>query len=79
MAFLIVADCRPGPGGVSTPHTLHLGRTRVALKALLDSWLGADHHYFKLLGEDGATWIVRHDLTEDRWELTFYDSGQRPG
>jgi hypothetical protein len=48
----------------------------VAVKVVVDRWHGRDHRYFKLLGEDGAVYIVRHDLHAGLWELAFYDSGQ---
>jgi hypothetical protein len=78
MSFPIVVDCRPGHGGEPVPHALHFGLANVAVKALVDSWAGRDHCYFKLLGEDGATCIVRHDLPSGLWELAFYDRGQEP-
>lgn len=77
MPFPIKVDCLPG-GGEPTPHTLHFGQSSVAVKELVDGWGGRDHHYFKLLGEDGATYIVRHDQPSGLWELAFYDAGQGP-
>ena len=74
----IKVDCQPGHGGKPTPHALHFGRASVAVKDLLDSRDGWDHQYFKLLGEDGATYIVRHDMSSGLWELTFDDSTQGP-
>lgn len=79
MPFAIEVDCQPGHAGEPVPHVLHFGQACLAVKALVDSWSGHDHHYFKLLGEDGATYIVRHDLPTDRWELVFYDSGKVAG
>ena len=76
MPFPIEVDCRPGHGGEPTPHALRFGLASVAVKALADSWGGRDHHYFKLVGEDDATYIVRHDLPSGLWALVFYDSGQ---
>ncbi len=78
MTFSIEVECRPGHGGEPTPHVLHFGRTRVAVTELVDNWPGREHHYFKLLGEDGATYIVRHDLSAECWELAFYDRGRAP-
>jgi hypothetical protein len=37
----------------------------------LDCWLGADHRYCKMLGADGATYLLRHDTARGRWELTI--------
>ena len=79
MTFTIRVDCQPGHGGEPTPYVLHFGAASVAVKRLVDNWRGRDHDYFKLLGDDGATYIVRHDLPADRWELTFYDSGMGLG
>jgi hypothetical protein len=76
MSFPIEVDCQPGHGGEPTPHVLHFGSASVAVKDLVDSWSGQDHRYFKLLGEDGATYIVRHDFPSGRWELAFYDTGR---
>jgi hypothetical protein len=76
MSFPIVMDCQPDHGGEPVPHALHFGLASVAVKTLMDSWAGRDHRYFKLLGEDGATYIVRHDLPSGLWELAFHDHGQ---
>lgn len=78
MAFVIEVECRPGADGAPTPHALHFGQARVEVKALVDHWPGADHHYYKLLDEDGATYIVRHDLPSGLWELTLYESARGP-
>ncbi len=76
MPLAIDVECQPGHGGEPVPHVLRFGQTRVAVRDLVDSWSGRDHRYFKLLGEDGATYIVRHDLPSGLWELSFYDSGK---
>ena len=76
MSFPIVVDCQPGHGGEPVPHALHFGLASVTVKAIVDSWAGRDHRYFKLLGEDGATYIVRHDLPSGMWELAFHDREQ---
>jgi len=78
MSFAVGVDCQPGQGGDPVPHVLHFGPTRVTVKALVDRWDGQDHRYFKLLGEDDATYIVRNDLPTGLWELAFYDSGPGP-
>jgi hypothetical protein len=42
---------------------------------ILDRWLTPDHRFSKVKGDDGATYIIRHDVTADQWELTLYNSG----
>ncbi len=39
---------------------------------MLDRWLAPDHRYFKCLGADGATYIVRNDVQAGTWDLTQY-------
>ena len=78
MSFPIVVDGRPGHGGEPVPRALHFGLANVAVKALVDNWAGRDHRYFKLVGEDGATYIVRHVLPSGLWALAFHNRGQEP-
>ena len=70
--------CYAGYRGEETPRQLWLGERRVGVTAVLDSWLAPDHRYFKLQGDDGGIYIVRHDANEDAWELTLFDSGRLP-
>lgn len=49
-----------------------MGRNRIAVARVVDRWLSPDHRYFKVLGDDGATYILRHDTLDHRWELTWY-------
>ncbi len=52
---------------------------------MLDRWLSPEHRYFKCLGADSGTCILRHDVQRDRWEITFNQRGKldpdrvRPG
>ena len=58
----------------SVPSRFFFGRRQVVTIDVLDRWLASDHRYFKLKGDDDATYILRHDLPTNRWELTLYDS-----
>ena len=58
----------------SVPRRFFFGRRQVVTVDVIDRWLAADHRYFKLKGDDDATYILRHDLPTNRWELTLYDS-----
>lgn len=35
-----------------------------------DRWPGTDHLYVKVGTQTGHTYILRHDLLEDEWEIT---------
>ena len=65
-------ECYAGHRGEQTPRMLILGDRRVAVAEVLDSWLAPDYRYFKLLGSDGDTYLVRHDERSDTWELTMF-------
>ena len=34
---------------------------------VLDRWLAPDHRYFKVLGANGALYILRHDVERGFW------------
>lgn len=71
----IRVECHAGYRGEETPRRFSLGTRRVEVVEVFDRWLAPDHRYFKLLGDDGATYILRHDLETLRWELTLFVSG----
>lgn len=62
-------DCHAGYRGEETPRRLELEGRRVEVVEVLDRWYGPDHRYFKLRGDDGAVYLLRHDEGADRWEL----------
>ena len=72
-------ECYAGHRGEQTPRTLILGDRRIAVEDVLDAWLAPDHRYFKLKGEDGHTYLVRHDDRTDIWELTMFRQSQGSG
>jgi len=69
-------DCYAGHRGEETPRKFHMGQREVHVTDVIDRWLSPDHRYFKIRGDDGALYILRHDIETDRWELTLYE---RPG
>jgi hypothetical protein len=68
----IGVECSAGHRGEQTPRTLILAEQRIAVAEVLDAWLAPDYRYFKLKGEDGDTYLVRHDERRDTWELTMF-------
>ena len=75
--MLVRVECYAGHRGEETPRRLRFDGRSVELVELLDCWLGVDHRYFKMLGDDGATYILRHDTARERWELTMYAAARR--
>lgn len=74
MPFPARVDCRSDHGGEPLLPVLHVGPSKVAMKALVDRRDGRDSRYFKRLGED-AICIVRHDWPCGRRAPAFCDSG----
>lgn len=75
--MLVRVVCHAGHRGEETPRRLDFDGRSVALLEVLDCWLGEDHRYFKMLGDDGATYLLRHDTLRQRWELTMYAAPTR--
>lgn len=75
ITFLVGVECSGGELGAGEPLRFRLGERTVEVCAILDRWPGGDHRYFKVLGDDGDLYILRHDREGDRWELTLYQRG----
>jgi hypothetical protein len=52
-----------------------LGTRRVEVVEEIDRWLDPQHRYFKVRGDDGHVYILRHDVPTDIWELTVFSAG----
>lgn len=76
-ALTIRVECHAGYRGEETPRRFFVGDRLVAVADVLDRWLAPEHRYFKLRGDDGDTYIMRHDVATGRWELTMFTRGQR--
>ena len=75
MKMQLRVECYAGHKGEETPRRFHIGQRTVEVAEVVDRWLAPDHSYFKVLGDDGAIYILRHEEDEEgEWELTVYDS-----
>ena len=75
MIIPVGVDCYAGHRGEETPRAIQLGERRIEVAQVLDRWLAPDHRYFKVVCPAGDTYIIRHDVIDDRWELTMFRSG----
>ncbi len=66
--------CHAGYRGEESPRRFFLKSRAIDVAEILDRWLAPDHRYFKVRGDDGALYIIRHDTVNDQWELTMYDT-----
>jgi len=70
-------ECYAGHRGEETPRRFYLGKRGIEVVEVLDRWIDPAHRYFKLRGDDGGIYILRYSASEDAWELTLFDSGNR--
>ncbi len=72
-------ECYAGYRADERPEAFWLRRRRIAVREILDRWLGEDHAYFKVTGEDGVRYILRRDDRRGRWELILMEASTLPG
>ena len=68
----ITVECYAGYRGEEIPRRIRMGDTWIEIAAVLDRWLSPDHRYFKVLGDDGAVYMLRHNPRRWAWELIFF-------
>ncbi|MFC1567367.1 hypothetical protein ACFL3R_00835 [Thermodesulfobacteriota bacterium] len=68
----IQVECYAGYRGEETPRRFQLGAKKIEVQQILDRWMAPDHRYFKVLGDDNAVYILRHDSESWDWKLTFF-------
>ena len=76
--FSVAVECYAGHRGEETPRRFVLAGRTVELTGVLDRWLAPDHRYFKVLGDDGYCYVLRHDVVSDTWEITLVSRRQQP-
>jgi hypothetical protein len=75
--YSLRVECYAGHRADVAPVRFHIGRRAVEVLDIIDRWLDPMHSYFKLRGNDGGIYILRHDQAVDVWEITLFDSGTR--
>ena len=68
--------CYAGYRGEETPQRFFLQDRQIEVVKVIDRWLAPDHRYFKIRGDDGAIYILRHDISIEQWELILDDRSQ---
>jgi hypothetical protein len=76
--FPLHVECHAGYRADERPLAVRHGGKRVAVREILDTWHGPDHTYFKLTGDDGIRYCIRHDLETDAWELMLMEVPSTP-
>jgi hypothetical protein len=68
-------DCSNDVHGNAVPTRLGFDGRTVAVTEILDRWPGRHYSYFKIKGDDGAIYVIRHDEGRAEWELTLFQRG----
>lgn len=76
--MIIQVDCYAGYRGEESPRRIIMGANRIAVVDIEDRWTGPDHRYFKVVGEDRAVYIIRHDMDAQIWELVYFKHPDTP-
>lgn len=66
-------------GGVEKVRRVRFDSRQIEIAENLDQWHGPDYRYFKVRGNDGNLYILRHNETRADWELTMYEHPQLTG
>ncbi len=72
----IEVECYAGYRGEETPRKIRMATYEIEIKDIVDRWLAPDHRYFKIIGNDDATYIIRHKTATWQWDLVFYQSAE---
>jgi len=74
----IRVECYAGYRADERPEAFWLCERRIAVREIVDRWLGEDHAYFKVTGEDGVRYILRRDDRRDQWDLISMEASTLP-
>lgn len=69
-------ECYAGHRGEETPRRFKIGRRGIDIVEVVDAWLAPEHRYFKVIGADGSSYILRHDTGSADWDLIMFKRGQ---
>ncbi len=72
----ITVRCYSGHRVDETPRSILFDSLVVEVKEVQDRWISTDHRYFKVIGDDDATYIIRQDMISYDWELTYYQQAK---
>jgi hypothetical protein len=70
----IQVECYSGYRADERPEAFWLRERRISIREIVDRWLGEDHAYFKVTGDDDNRYVLRRDDYWDRWELILMEA-----
>lgn len=70
----IIVRSTPGTAGALEPVSFRIGARELGVLEITDRWLSVTQSYYKVRADDGALYILRHDLPQERWEMTLFQA-----
>ncbi len=71
---MLRVECTDGDERDLTPERFVLAGRDLEVEEVIDRWFGPTHTYFRVRASDGRTYILKHDRSEDGWELLFTET-----
>jgi hypothetical protein len=68
----VQVECYAGRKADERPVRFKLGGRTFEVAEVLDQWYGPDDTYFRVRGDDGHLYILRHHEQEDDWTLESF-------
>ncbi len=68
-------ECYAGHKAEESPRRFFIGKREIKAIEIIDRWLDPQHSYFKIRGDDGGIYILRHAQDSDAWVLILFNSG----
>ena len=73
--FPLRVECYAGYRSEETPRRFFIGGRRVETVQVIDRWLAPKHRYFKIRGDHGDVYLLRHYSETGGWELIMFERG----
>ena len=72
-------ECYSGHKADQRPIKFWLSDAVLFVESVEDQWYGTDAAYFRVRADDGNTYVLRQDETNEEWTLESFRSQQSPG
>lgn len=70
-------ECYAGYRAEESPRRFFIGKREVGVVEIIDRWLDPVSSHFKVRGDDGGIYILRHSQDSDAWEMILFNSDTR--
>jgi hypothetical protein len=68
----VQVECYAGYKGNERPVRFRFGSHIIEVEAVEDQWHSPDITYFRVRGNDGKTYVLKHNEGQDQWTLEVY-------